>query len=69
MNYSLQSVLFVELCNRYAEICLHGTVQSVKFLFLGESGRDTGYLKLSTKFMAPVNVLGKNVSYNCLSTS
>ena len=46
----------------YAEICLHGTIQGSKFLFLGESGRDPGDLKLSTPFMAPVNALGKNTT-------
>ena len=47
----------------YAEICLHGTIQGSKFLFLGESGRDPADLKLSTPFMAPVNTLGKSTNF------
>ena len=43
-----------------------------KFLFLGESGRDVGDLKLSTKFMAPINALGKyhilNMNYIEIAT-
>ena len=44
---------------RYNEICLHGVIVASKFLFLGESVRDVVDLKLSTKFMAPTNILGK----------
>ena len=60
------SAVCVEMCNRYRyfDICMHGTIVGSKFLFLGESGRDVGDLKLSTRFMAPVNALGK---YNFLN--
>ena len=42
-----------------------------KFLFLSETVRDVVDLKLSTRFIAPTNILGNqlsqsNKSYNCL---
>ena len=39
---------------------MHGSITASKFLFLGESVRDVVDLKLSSKFMAPANILGKN---------
>ena len=45
--------------DRYNEICLHGTIIATKFLFLGESVRDVVDLKLSSKYFAPTNILGK----------
>ena len=54
-------IVCVELLDRYADICLHGTIVGSKFLMLGESGRDPGDLKLSSPFIAPVNCLGINL--------
>ena len=43
----------------YHESCVHGTIVSSKFLFLGESVRDPVDLKLSSKYIAPTSCLGK----------
>ena len=59
-EFNLLNYLYTKCYDRYNEICLHGTIIATKFLFLGESVRDVVDLKLSSRFMAPTNILGNN---------